>query len=149
MFRVSATGQVRESLSELSAGQFFDPTRAALDQEIERRSLERKRTQLMPDPIDLLVLNALHGQRDLHCSEIVRRIYEITLGSVTVSHKAVWHSLRRLRKSEWVEYGNRDSDAGRRKSRLYRLRDGGGSHVGLQNKHWKEVSAGIHAAISR
>src|SRR6202040_3759790 len=101
----------------------------------------KRKQDFMPHPIDLLVLNVLYEHDDdLHCFEIARRVYDLTNARVTVSDKQVWLALRRLIKADWVERVSRDRDAGRRKSALYRLCHGGGSHLRSVNMLWRKLA---------
>jgi DNA-binding PadR family transcriptional regulator len=110
--------------------------------------VRRKLSEVIPDAIDLLVINALYAGQCMHCAEVVRRISEITFGELIFSHRLVWHSLRRLCRAGWVEDASkRDKSVGRRNSPCYRLTNGGGSHLKNVNKRWLHTAAVIRSAI--
>ena len=126
---------------DLPDSQFFDDALGAPAQIAVRRKQE-----FMPNPIDLLALNAIYcGGDDLHCFEIVQRIYQLTKARVSVSHKQTWLALRRLLKADWVEEVKRDPDAGRRRSPRYRLKHGGGSHLKSANNQWRRIAPVVTA----
>ena len=132
----------------LPEDQFFKDDLAVQSPERVRRASAAP-SKILPDAVDLLVLNALHGQPDLHCSEIIQRIYDMTAGGISIPHKTVWHSLGRLEKNDRVERRRRDPGAGRRlNSPLYRLTRGGGSHLAATTRQWRDKAAAIHFALT-
>jgi DNA-binding PadR family transcriptional regulator len=133
--------QIRGVSAEIPDAQFYDDSLAP-----PAHVTVRRKSELMPHPVDLLVLNVMYQNPGaLHCFEIAERIYKITNARISVSHKQVWLSLRRLITAKWVECSSRERDAGRRDSALYRLRYGGGSHLRSENKRWRKLAPLITA----
>lgn len=121
--------------SEIPETHFYDDSLAPPD-----HIKVRRRKDLIPHPIDLLVLNALYDQGSLHCFEIAQRVYEMTGARLELTHYQISLTLQRLQKAEWVERSSRDPDAGRRKGPLFRLKDGGGSHLRAENRRWRKLA---------
>ena len=143
MLRIGPTGETLGTSSEpLPEDQFFNETLSGPAKNQKRHPIRRKKLALLPDPVELLVINALYGNGDIRCSEIVDRISQMTAGTVNLPHRSVWHALRQLIVQRRVE-ARRDESATKGKTPVYRLRYGGGSHLIKENSRWMQIGPAI------
>ena len=102
-------------------------------------------TELLPGPLDLLILKALSlGQR--HGLGISRRIEQITRGTFQVKPGSLFPALHRMAEQGWLTSTWGASENGRR-AKYYELSESGRRQLETEKARWGRVSLAIASAL--
>lgn len=97
--------------------------------------MARDELDLLRGTLELLILTALAGDRELHGFEVLDRIREGTDDALVVEEGALYPALHRMEKRGWLESSWGVSDKGRR-AKYYRLNRAGEAALKRERSTW-------------
>ncbi len=106
--------------------------------------MSRDELDLLRGTLELLVLTALAGDRELHGFEVLDRIREGTDEALVVEEGALYPALHRMEKRGWLVSSWGISDKGRR-AKYYRLSRAGTTALERERANW----SGYVEAVAR
>jgi PadR family transcriptional regulator, regulatory protein PadR len=103
-------------------------------------------TSLLQGTLDLLILKTL-ALEQLHGLGIAHRIAQITNGTFQVKPGSLFPALHRMEQAGWLSASWGESDNNRR-AKYYKLTKAGQRQLGVEEKHWAQISTAMAAALA-
>lgn len=101
---------------------------------------ERKRVELLPGTLDMIVLRALATMGPLHAYGLASRLEQLAEDPLTLNQGTLYPALVRLEQRSWIKGTWRQTES-RREAKYYAITPTGRRAVDDQAARWRRLSA--------
>ena len=115
-------------------------------QNVYRKIMKEKKTDVLQGTLDLLVLKALSlGPR--HGLGVSQRIEQVTKGTFQVKPGSLFPALHRMEEAGWLKSSWGESENNRR-AKYYQLTRAGHRQLQAETEDWQRISIAITSALN-
>ena len=108
--------------------------------------MARDKPDMIKGTLDMLILKVI-SLEPMHGWGISERIQGLSSEALKVNQGSLYASLHRLTRQGWIRSRWDTTENGRR-ARYYQITVGGKRQLGLEEKHWRRLSAAVHAIMA-
>jgi PadR family transcriptional regulator PadR len=129
------------SLVDIRQGIEYNPALS----DVEGKSMEGIRMDLLQGTLDLLVLKTLQAG-PTHGWDIAQRIQQVSRDVLRVGQGSLYPSLHRLESQGWIaaEWGASDNN---RRAKFYKLTAAGRKHLAAETESWQRFTGAVELIL--
>ena len=102
--------------------------------------MAKRKSEVMPGTLDLMVLKTLDSLGPMHGYGIARRLEQVSDNLLALNQGTLYPALLRLEQKGWItsEWGASDNN---RRARFYALTKAGRKQLAIEAESWERVAA--------